>query len=47
MSLLILIGGGLAVIAMFTPIGIAIGRLVLIRFGRIAVVDRRDEERWL
>jgi len=46
-NLLIIIGGGAAIIAAFAPIGIAIGRAILARFGRIAVVDRRDEERFL
>jgi hypothetical protein len=47
MSLLIIIGGGTAVMATFASIGVAIGKFVLNRFGRIAVVDRRDEELFL
>ncbi len=47
MSVLGIIGGGLAVIAGFAPLGIVLGKIVLGRFGRIAVVDRRDEKRWL
>lgn len=47
MSLLSLIGAGLGVIAMFAPVGMAIGKVVLMRFGRIAIVDRRDEARFL
>lgn len=47
MSLLILIGSGIGIIAMFAPIGAAIGKTILICFGRIAQFDRRDEEDFL
>jgi hypothetical protein len=42
-----LILGAPAIIAMFAPIGAAIGKFVLGRFGRIAIVDPRDEELFL
>jgi len=38
---------GSAAFGAYVWFGAAIGRAILSRFGRIAVVDRRDEERFL